>query len=851
MVATPRKNHRASGHSQPIFSRFEVLYLFGFSFLGALTIQIVVRKLVGVYPFGEISGALGDFATQSLPFYSRFREALVEGNLSNFFFSWDLGLGVSALPDYATYLGGPWTLLVALFPQEKILFSMTLIVLLKIALAAGLMRVLIYRLRPALYGAIPFLLSISFSASSWIAERGQKFPQWLDAVYGIPILFLVALEMRKSRPRWILGVFGVALVWWSNYYVGYMASVLAGIFAIALAIGLDNLRDGVRNVSRFVAIGVLGVILTAPTLLPTLRALSNGVDFQSLDLLETASLSEIFVRLMPTTYDIPRSPVLYTGLFALFLSVTWIFSRNLTRRFKISWGIATLIIFASLVSRPLLTIWNGFQVPHGSVYRWTFVIPAWIIVTASLAIESNDGLATVERKGLHTRPNTANFAQVATAIILPAVVYLAFLNTPNSYDIVTGPWETIFAFATATGIITALIIFLLPREGKIIDVSKIALNIVLVGVVGFELITNGVFVDEQFRSPFYSEAEISTAVEVENLEFARQKTDALWPRYRLGYGNKPETDWWMENNLSARYLYPGTNYYSSTVTKDYLQMPSELGFQSSSGGRFTLMSDDAILQSVVGAANISELPVLPMVRAYEGDQQPDDPIPLAYANRMHLANAPNGYSFPPLSIVQNNRPISGDLQADQSYEVTTNCEIGSVLFAAPTQYVHSAKKPWPIEVQETNGIRTSANGLFGEIGIADRPSQKILLSTNTDVRIPDDLNIGCANLDDFRNGLDSVIKPVDIDINPGAVHAVFDPSISGQVVVATPAADGWNCRMDGKKVPVSDRSGMLAFDVENAEEVTCEFTTPLFKTGVVVGAIGLVISIFLQLRNRS
>lgn len=851
VVTRPKKNHRASGHSKPIFSRFEILYLFIFSFLGAVAIQLVTRKLVGVYPFGELSGALGDFATQYLPFYSRFRESLVEGNLSNFFFAWDLGLGVSSLPDYATYLGGPWTLIVALFPQEKILFSMTLIVLVKIGLAAGLMRILIYKLRPGLYGAIPFVLSISYSATSWIAEQGQIIPQWLDAVYGIPLLFLAALEMRKPRPKWILGVLSVALVWWSNYYVAYMASLLAGIFAITLAFGLDNVRNAARNVTRFVIVGFLGVILTAPSLLPTLHSLKNGVDFQSPGILETVGISEIFIRLMPLTYDIYSSPMLYSGLFALFLSIAWIFSRGLTKRFKISWGIATLLIFASLVFKPLLTVWNGFQAPHGSIYRWSFVLPAWLIVSASLAIESNPSLPAEERNEVQTKPKTANFVQIAIAIFIPVLVLLTFLISPNSHDITTGASKTIVAFAVATGAVTGLIIFLLPRKGKIVGGAKIALNIVLIGVVGLELVANGVFVGQQFRVRFYSEAEVSTGVEAENLELARQKTDALWPQYRLGFGNKPETEWWMEHNLSARYLYPGTNYYSTTVTSRYVRMPSELGFQTSSAGRFTLMPEDAILQSVVGAANTSELPVLPMVRAYNDDQQPADTIPPIYANRMYLANAPDGYSFPPLNIVQENKPVAGSLQADQTYEVTTNCEIGNVIFAAPTQYVHSAKTPWPIEVQETNGIRTSAHGIFGEIGIADRPSQKTVFSTNTDVLIPGNLDIGCANLDDFRNGLDSVIKPVDIDMNPGAVQAVFDPSISGQVVVATPAVDGWNCRMDGKKVPVSDRSGMLAFDVENAEEVTCEFTTPLFKTGVVVGAIGLIISILLQLRNRS
>ncbi len=175
------------------------------------------------------------------------------------------------------------------------------------------MRLLINYLRRDFTGIIPLIISVGYACSSWVFELGQFVPQWLDVLYGIPLLFFAALEMRKPRPRWILAGGAVALVWWTNYYVAFMASIVAGLFSITVTLGLGGFKQGIKNVARFGAVGVLGVTITAPILVPTINVLFQGVGYESVEKLITFGKSVAGIRTLPFTATVTYAPPLYTG----------------------------------------------------------------------------------------------------------------------------------------------------------------------------------------------------------------------------------------------------------------------------------------------------------------------------------------------------------------------------------------------------------------------------------------------------------------------------------------------------------------------------------------------------------
>lgn len=814
------------------------------SFLGTLLVHLAVRAKAGIYPFGSDSGAVGDFSNQYYPFYQRFRDALVGGSgLSDFGFSWTAGLGMSIFPDYATYLGGPWTFLVLLFPAQNLLLAMTVIVLLKASLAAGTMRLLIARLRPTLRGAVPLVLSVGYGSTSWIFEQGVIIPQWLDAVYGVPLLCLVALEMRKPRSRWILSGVAVGIVWWSNYYVAFMASLVAGIFAIVLAVGIDRVRAGLRNVVRFAGVGVLGVLLAAPFLLPVARTLYLGVGIVDHDNLNVASRTEVAVRFLPYTFDVYTSPQVYSGLLAVFLCAAFIFTRDLRPRFKIAWIVGSVLIMASLVSKPLSIVWNAFQTPHGSMYRWTFVVTAWLVITAALAVETGAPFKGAGRE--HVNTSRTNWVQIGAVAMMVALSVLLLMRPIASTTLKLGSRRAIAVLIVVVGVALILRLFVARREGGWIAVRRIV-GAGIVGVTAVELILTGAFVVFNQHAGAFGEIDFSAAVEAKALREAAQEAENAWPTYRLPRAEVPDSIWWARETLNARFLYPSTDNYSTAVSEDYVRPLEGIGMIPDAGGRTMHAPVDSILEGVLGVTRNTNLPVLPVTRLYSDEGTKPEDQPEAFANRALLADATDLYEFPPVEIrsdeqVQTLTNGSAATLDPGAHMLITACKPGTTLFVAPFQYDDIARPDQQAyEVSGSNGVDASDNGLIGEIGVAKTPVQSITLILDRPQELGKTLQLGCADMEAFHEGVATVKQPDSVSIEPGIVRAEFESATSGQLVVATPLLDGWTCHVDGIGQMPSDRAGLLALNLSKATSVECHYTQPLLKLGVAIGAASLM-----------
>ena len=827
--------------------------IFSASALGAVLVHLVVRLKAGVYPFGTYSGRVHDFGAQYLPFYSRFRDQILQDSgLSGLTFSWNLGLGVSSIPDYATYLGGPITPLVLLLvPRHQILAAFLISILLKVALAAGLMRLLMHYLRPDFTGIIPLIISVGYACSSWVFELGQFIPQWLDVLYGIPLLFFAALEMRKPRPRWILAGGAVALVWWANYYVAFMASIVAGLFSITLALGLDGLKQGLKNVARFVAGGVLGVATTAPILLPTINALFQGVGYESVEKLIIFGKSVAGIRTLPFTTTITYEPPLYTGFVALALFAAFFFTRDLTLRFKIVWLITTAVLLLSLTNMKAQIVWNLFQTPHGTPYRWVFVITAWVVVTATLAWESKTGN---NRLGNGKQLDGPNWGQVVIVVLLGPATVLLLLTRWNLVDFTTAGRKTITTYVFLLCALLAVIMvarwYSTRKTALLIGRATTALLLV---AAGFEYVWTGTLVDKEIIPRFEI---INTNVEAQRIELSERLTADEWPTHRLGWIHDDFTDFHATDNLSARYIYPGTDYYSTAVTSQYADSVGALGMVTSNGARFSWLPEDSILKGVLSVASEDGLPTLPMARVYP-DQftSTGGSMPEEYESRSSLSNAPNLYHFEPVSV-KNVATLAEEteLRKGETYLFSTSCKPGTTVFVGVRRYERISDAPTGYHIGEANGIDPSSNGLLGEIGRATEPAQSFTLQMAADRTLNENLFVGCADINEYLRGTEKIVSPSDLTIRPGKVTATFAQPVSGEFVIATPAVDGWSCSDNKKPLPVSSRAGLLSATISDATTIQCSFTPPLFKAGIGIATLSLLLlctpSLVARLRRR-
>ncbi|WP_143236792.1 hypothetical protein [Actinomyces urinae] len=103
------------------------------------------------------------------------------------------------------------------------------------------------------------------------------------------------------------------------------------------------------------------------------------------------------------------------------------------------------------------------------------------------------------------------------------------------------------------------------------------------------------------------------------------------------------------------------------------------------------------------------------------------------------------------------------------------------------------------------------------------------------------LFVGCADIDAYLRGTEKIVDPSGLVIKAEEVTATFTQPVSGEFVLATPAVDGWSCSADSKPISVSSRAGLLSATVSGSTTAHCSFTPPLFRAGIGISALALLL----------
>lgn len=370
-------------------------------------------------------------------------------------------------------------------------------------------------------------------------------------------------------------------------------------------------------------------------------------------------------------------------------------------------------------------------------------------------------------------------------------------------------------------------------------IGRAATALLLVAVC-FEYVGTGALVDKS-RVPGMQK--VNTSLEAERIELSENLTADEWPIHRLGWIHDDFTDSYASKNLSARYIYPGTDYYSTAVTSQYADTLTTLGMVTSIGARFSWLPEDSILKGVLSVASPNGLPTLPMARVYPDQFTPNNSaMPTEYESRSSLSNAPNLYHFEPVSV-KNAATLAEEteLRKDETYLFSSSCKPGTTVFAGVHRYDRISDAPTGYHIEEVNGVAASSDGLLGEIGRATEATQSFTLHMTADRTLNQNLFVGCADISEYLRGTEKIVGPSGLVIQAEKVTATFAQPVSGQFVLATPAVDGWSCSADNKPIPVSSRASLLSTAVSNATTIQCGFTPPLFKAGIGIATLALLL----------
>lgn len=803
---------------------------------GLISVLVIMVQYVSqdAYPLGGTSHCYLDYCAQYVPFHATFREFLHGSPVVGAQFNWTVGLGQPSIPDYAVYLGSPWTLLIGLFPLAKVELGMFVIAMFKVATIAAAMVAYLRIAHGKGHPVAALVMGVAYATSGYILEEGLYNPMWLDGVAALPMIALVGHWARTGRHP-VLSVLVVAVFWWANFYSAMMATVGAVVLTGVMAV-VDRvpLRDFLQQVLRFGVRGGLGVALTLPVVLPGVWA---GLNAPPLDLTygpDNVPLATYVTRLFTFSELADYSPGISIGTILLVAAIAFFVHPDIPVRERVTFGIGLVVMIATMATSPARAVWFGFTEPHGSYFRNSFIISAFLLLM-------------VWRFLLRRQPQLVP-TLVGAGVVAAMLVWIA-LDPVDPRLRHAWSTEATIAMLVFTVVVVALATWRPSWQP--------ALGGLTVLVLFAELTANAVIVDKmrtEFRQPmaaWFKDAQ-------RDLPLVEQRREAGmgFPTYRLdaamySYGNQP-----------GNVVEPGLRYYSSEFLDASSEVFRQLGAPSAAAGRemgsvedpglFALFGITGRLVHDDGESTIVEYPAFPLVRVAEEERPRNQDVPTVLANRDALWDE-SVHSSPTWTRRPQQDTVS--VPAGDDIRVAGRCEVGGKLV------IHSL----PLK----GTVRSMESGAKGQMTMAGLPRPEVVSAPRTlpladdgtfDLRFtadeegPQEFTLDAFSCYDAVGAAEQIEaaqqNPAAITVDGRRVEARWEQPVTGDVIISTTAVDGWSCRVDGEAADIRPRQGLLAVPVTEAGEVSCTYTTPLLNLGVAAAALGALGTVGVWLVHR-
>ncbi len=466
---------------------------YGYLLIAALIPAVIVYLLYlvrGIYPFGDSSVLVLDLNGQYISFYEALHDIL-HGD-ADLFYSFSRNLGGEFLGIYDYYVASPFALLLGLFPERFMLEGLLIVFIIKAAMCGLFMGIYLHKHasgKPNRLTVITF--SLLYALSSYCIVQ-QHNSMWIDAVMWLPLLAL-GIESLIRYGKFRLYVFSLAIIIWSNFYIGYMVVIFTVLYCIydyfAHSCHNENNPLGekmhlIKSIGRVLLWSVLGVGIAALVILSARYSLAFGKNEFSnpnWEISQKFDLFEFFQKFLPSSYDTVRPagrPIVYCGILTLMLIPAYFVSKKFSMREKVASALFILLFIASFAISTLDLIWHGFQKPNWLNYRYSFMLCFLLVV---LAYKAFDRIEFTSRKVL----------LASTAFIALYVLILPELgDSVTLKDIST---SSIRPFAMIWLSIACLLVYfiIISLYGKLRARGRETASIILVVLVCVELFLSG------------------------------------------------------------------------------------------------------------------------------------------------------------------------------------------------------------------------------------------------------------------------------------------------------------------------------------------------------------------------
>ncbi len=395
-----KKNGSKSGKAIPKAEKSPKWYLAAAFFL-PLVIMYLIYIGMEVWPFGRNAVLVLDLNGQYVYYFEEFRE-IIHGN-ANLLYSWQRTLGGEFLGIFAYYLCSPFSLIVALLPAAVITESLLILILCKVGMCGMTMAYYLKRSRRVSdYTAILFGCMYALCAYGVIQAMNTM---WIDAMYLLPIV-LWGCERLIGENKPILYCLTLSLLFFTNYYIGYMVAIFLVLYFFYYALSTEDTRASsfVKAGLRFALYSLIAAAIAAVLLIPAYYGLTFGkTTFQSTnyDFLQRFDFLDFLTKLLPCSYDTVRPeglPVVYSGLLTLLFVPLYFIAPMIPNRRKVWSGVIIVLLVMSMNASTVDIFWHGMSKPNWLNYRYSFILCFFLIAMAAEAFSRFD---PIEYKETH------------------------------------------------------------------------------------------------------------------------------------------------------------------------------------------------------------------------------------------------------------------------------------------------------------------------------------------------------------------------------------------------------------------------------------------------------------------
>ena len=653
-----------------------VLSLFLTAFL-----LVTLFAIYGFYPFGKFSVLMSDLSAQYAPNLIAYKNQLLQGNLQ---YSSLISFGKNTFGLFAYYLSSPLNLITFLFPTTMISEAIMALIVVKLSLASALMTFFLQK-RHHTKSRYAVVFGIAYAFCSY-AVVFMIHIMWMDGFFFLPLLLYCIEQYLEDQRRWKRLVILLTTMFISGFYIAYMVGIFSFLYLLFRLledqrISLSESRKTAKTIGCYVGTAVLSAMLSAIIILPAgLDILLNpDYTYKALQFKANFTFLSFLNQLLAGSFDSlsVNNPLVYCGLFTMFLCCLFFLNPVFSRRIKILTGISIGFFVLSFSISLLNLAWHLFDEPNWFLYRYSFLLSFILLSVAFrslLALEKLKGKAFLKTiaifvlllfvvQGFGDMEKEGSRFYVNLAIGLTEIACLYALTGISFHESIANLKKLIPGFLVVLMCVELVLVnplFLRPK------------------VFGGEM-ERAMLYDPMVQAiPLVEQAK--NDAKSEDLEYYRMETihatHSLDPMSAALYLNYRSTSTFNSsaNKKLNRYLkqfgyLTNYNYFMSTHSYASIVHDSLFGVRYLLSGDSSHYNYQTLAQSADGSVflleNESALPVLYEVKSdagsfdvYEAEKNPAEKDPFAFQNRYLQATfGAETFSEPVYSAIEVAEPV--------------------------------------------------------------------------------------------------------------------------------------------------------------------------------------------------